>query len=361
VKKAVSLAIPLALCLFSQTLRDSYRDAYREWRQADPTLEQDASGGGAAFAPRARSAAEKATRYSDARIAFLHELTGGYDQTFSWLEDAQIIDLPSASSKTAGEYLAAGSATVNRNIAIFANDTDKGMQHVQQALERERKALADLSGAYAERQKAVTADKEAAAAAESARLKAVEQVLAVLKSLDQTTEQTTRENARWTEYYRKLGEGATKEISAGSPAPTPLEPAKPIPPDPVPAVRTVPPSSLARYTGAWIYPAANRVYRGPQPEFIDMVIREENGNAVGALFATFKQPRGSWIEPEVQFSFSGEFQNTSNQVFALKTSDGVKGTVELIPGSTPNLLEVKFETEEGLGKIRLANFVLVRK
>ncbi len=267
--------------------------------------------------------------------------------------------------ETAGDYLAAGTATVNRNIAIFANDTDKGMQRVQQALERERKALVDLSGAYAERQKAVTADKEAAAAAESARLKAVEQVLAVLKSLDQTTEQTTGENAQWTEYYRKLGEGATKEISAVSPAPTPLEPAKPIPPAPAPApapaVRTVPPSSLARYTGAWIYPAANRVYRGPQPEFIDMVIREENGNAVGALFATFKQGRGSWIEPEVQFSSSGEFQNTSNQVFALKTSDGVKGTVELIPGSTPNLLEVKFETEEGLEKIRLANFVLVRK
>jgi hypothetical protein len=213
-RKTVLLAISLAVCLFSQTRRDSFREAYREWKQADPALERDAAEGGVAFAPRASRAAEKAAKYGGARVAFLRQLTRDYDQTFSWLEDAQIIDLPAAALKSPEGYLAAGSAAVNRNIATFQNDPDKAMLQLRQALERERKALVELTGSYAERQKTVAADKDAASAAESARLKAIVEVRALLTSLDRTIEQTTSENVGWAEYYRKLAEGAAKDGEA---------------------------------------------------------------------------------------------------------------------------------------------------
>jgi hypothetical protein len=48
-------------------------------------------------------------------------------------------------------------------------------------------------------------------------------------------------------------------------------------------------------------------------------------------------------------------------VFNLVTSDGAKGTIELIPGSAFNLLEVNFQTEPKPGKVRQADVVLVKK
>ncbi len=333
-KKAAFLVIPLALGLFSQTQRDNARDAYREWKQADPALEHDAAEGGAAFAARANRAAEKAAKYGEARIAFLHQLTSGYDQTFSWLEDAQIIDLAAAALKSPEDYLATESAVVNRNIAAFQNDSDKAMQQLQHALERERKALVELSGSVEERKKAVAADREVSLAAESARLKAIVQVKAVLASLDQTTEQTGRENAGWADYYRKLAGGAPQAVVA-------------------PAIPTTP------YAGAWTYPASNGTYHGLTPESVDLVVREENGRAIGTLTARFSVPPGSTDDAELRVNFSGEFQNAKNQVFNLDSAGGVKGTIELIPGSAPNLLEVNVEA--GLRKILHENFVLVKK
>ena len=67
------------------------------------------------------------------------------------------------------------------------------------------------------------------------------------------------------------------------------------------------------------------------------------------------------INPVVRFDFLGELKNTRNQVFTLETSDGAKGSIELIPGPAFNLLEVNFQTEPKAGKIRQANVVLVKK
>jgi hypothetical protein len=43
------------------------------------------------------------------------------------------------------------------------------------------------------------------------------------------------------------------------------------------------------------------------------------------------------------------------------TSDGANGTIELIPGSAFNLLEVNFTTDPRPGKVRQGNVVLVKK
>ena len=55
------------------------------------------------------------------------------------------------------------------------------------------------------------------------------------------------------------------------------------------------------------------------------------------------------------------FQPSRNQTFNLTTSDGTKGTIDLIPGPAFNLLEVNFQTELKPGKIRAADLVLIKK
>ena len=92
-----------------------------------------------------------------------------------------------------------------------------------------------------------------------------------------------------------------------------------------------------------------------------MVLREENGQARGTLFARFKLPQGSRGDPTVRFDFEGEFQSARNQSFALMTSNGAKGSVELIPGPAFNLLEVSFTTEDKPGTVRQGNFLLIKK
>ena len=83
--------------------------------------------------------------------------------------------------------------------------------------------------------------------------------------------------------------------------------------------------------------------------------------ASGTLFGRFKLSPGGPADPELRFDFSGDFKNTRNQTFALETSDGARGAIELIPGPAFNLLEVNFQTEARAGKIRQGNFVLVKK
>ncbi len=127
-----------------------------------------------------------------------------------------------------------------------------------------------------------------------------------------------------------------------------------------PAPKVITPLPLSRYTGAWTFPDGG-LSHGPQPQFLDLVVHEENGHASGTLFARFKVPAGSKDDPVLRFDFTGEFRNSRNQVFALETSDGAKGTIELIPGPAFNLLEVNFLTDAKPGKIRQGNVVLVKK
>ena len=124
---------------------------------------------------------------------------------------------------------------------------------------------------------------------------------------------------------------------------------------------TITPLSLLRYTGAWVFPSTNGLYHGPQPEVIDLVVREDNGHASGTLLARFKLPPGSPGDPELRLDFAGDFKNTRNQTFALETSEGAMGSIELIPGPAFNLLEVNFQTEMKPGKVRQANFMLIKK
>jgi hypothetical protein len=134
--------------------------------------------------------------------------------------------------------------------------------------------------------------------------------------------------------------------------------AAPDPPvTPRPSITPVP---LIRYTGTWILPLTKPIFHGPEPEVLELVVNEESGRASGTLTARFKLPPGA-SDPNVSFSFTGEFHNTRNQVFELHSSDGSGGRIELIPGPAFNLLEINFLVEAGPGKIRQANAILIKK
>ncbi len=356
-KRACLLAILAALCL-AQRPRDDYRAAYRQWRQTDPNLEREAESGGAPIAQRADRMAAEAAKSAAARKTFLEGTVQDEAQQVSWLENAGVKPASAPSAKDA-QFIASESATVTRTIETFSSDPDKGMQQLRQALARERVALDTLSPVIGQRKKAAEAVNAATVAVEQARAKALEQSHAMLEGLKDAVSDTTREAAAWAEYYRKIGEGAqgtatpiTEVLPGASPA---------VLNNPIPAPPTVTPLPVARYTGAWTFPPSNGLYHGAQPEFVDVLVLEENGHVKGTAFARFKLPAGSIGDPVLRFDFSGDFQSTRRQSFNLVTADGAKGTIELIPGSAFNLLEINFQTEMRPGKIRQADVVLVKK
>jgi hypothetical protein len=113
--------------------------------------------------------------------------------------------------------------------------------------------------------------------------------------------------------------------------------------------------------GAWVYPTQGAQFHGAQPVLVDLVVREENGRAKGTLFARFNVPAGGPSDPTVRFDFEGPLQAARNQTFPVTTSNGAKGTVELIPGPAFNLLEISFSTEDRPTTVKQGNFLLIKK
>jgi hypothetical protein len=118
---------------------------------------------------------------------------------------------------------------------------------------------------------------------------------------------------------------------------------------------------LSRYIGEWAYPKLNPLYSGPEPQFVELVVREDNRRATGTFTVRFKLPTDSRVDPNLHGDFTGTFENIRNQVFSLQTNDGGKGKIELIPGPAFNLLEVNLTIEPRPGKVQQANFLLVKK
>jgi hypothetical protein len=353
-----TLTIGAALCL-AQHPRDLVRQAYRAWREADPNLERESATGGPEVAQRADRLAAEAAKYAAARKALLDGIAQDEQQLVESLENTS---LPKASSAVATEidtqFLTAETARVTRTIGTFAGDPDRGIQQLRQALERERTALSALSVVVAQRQKLAAAAQTSTEAAEVARAKALDRMRPMLAAAKEIADPSV-EAAAWVEYYRKIGEasqGAATPITVVQPGAPPATLN-----NPAPAPPTITPVPMARYVGSWAFPPTNGLFHGAQPELIDVVVSEENGQANGTFFGRFKLPAGSNGDPILRFGFSGPFQPTRNQTFPLVTSDGTKGTIELIPGSAFNLLEVNFQTEAKTGKVRQADIVLVKK
>jgi hypothetical protein len=369
-KTAFIVGVGAAL-LWAQSNRDAYRDAYKAWRQADPNLEREAASGGAAIGARAEQAASLAARFTAERGGFLAQSARAVEQKAASLSAPNADPAAAAPNRGVSEVVAAESAAVKRNIDTFANDPDPGIRQLRTSLERENLAMVALNNAMAERQKASDALSAATAAAEVARKRTLDDSNDLAGSLRLSADEVAKETAVWSEYYRKLGEGARGAasqvtVTQSAPVRQPSIPAAPVAPvggadagSASPAPRTtVAGLPLVRYTGAWVFPGSNGLYHGAQPEFIDLVVHEENGSVTGTLFARFKVASG---DPVLRFDFSGQLKNSRVQSFNLETSDGARGTIELIPGPAFNLLEVNFRTDAKPGKVQQGNVVLVKK
>jgi hypothetical protein len=98
------------------------------------------------------------------------------------------------------------------------------------------------------------------------------------------------------------------------------------------------------------------LFYGPTPESVELTVTESNGRISGTLVAKFITPLAT-----LNLDFQGQLQTGRTQTFPVQFSDGATGSIELIPGSAINLLEVNFQSTPRGGSVSTANFVLVRR
>lgn len=349
--------------------RDAYRAAYQAWREAAPAIEIEAATAGTTLEARAQSTAQAAAAFYDARSAFLSASSS--EARPEVLErTAQFTETGLASEAAIQNALGPASQNLTTVTASFAGDTDAAIQRLRQALERERAALEALNGSIAQRKRASDAVFSANGAVEVASSGASAAYREVADLRSKSLEQVRKEASGWKTYYDLLSQGARGvSVSSLSPAPTvaesanvPAGPAGPgvAVPKPYSAKPSITPLPLARYVGGWMFPN-DGLYLGAQPEFVDLVVREAEGRVTGTLYVKFILPPGSAGDPYVRFDFQGNLLPQREQVFDLRTSEGASGTIQLIPGSAFNLLEVVFQTAPIENKIRAGNFVLVKR
>ena len=353
----------VALATAQTSLQDAravQQEAYRNWRQTDPTLERDAASAGATLGARADKAAAEAAKYFVARKAYLETL--GADATRKAAIEAIVV----AQDPRAGldAFLTTQTTILGSSISTIAADPDRGIQQLRQALERERAAIAAISAALKDSQKSQDAAVQASNSTEQERAQAAQQTQKLAASLQQSSQLADQSSTLWTTYYRSLSDaarGVAAPVTSSSPPPSAAPKVAIVNPPPATVARALTPVPLSRYVGNWTYPTVGAHYHGVQPESVELAVREENGQAIGTLSARFRLPPGTAGDPLVKFNFTGAFENSRNQKFALATGNGAKGTLELIPGPAFNLVEVNFNLDDKPGTIRQANFLLVKK
>jgi len=360
--------LPAALWMKAQSSRDAYRNAYRAWRETSAGLELDAGSAGETVAAGTAKAVQMASAYVAAHSSALKELAAEQSQNLEWLRANAVQtppDLASAPEET--RFASRESNAVSASIRTFANDPDRSLQQLRQALQREQAALEALKTAIADRQQAESNAVKTVSPAEQARAKALEQYTFLAGAISQAVDLMNQETPAWAAYYPKLADaarnpGAPPPVSVRSVNPVTVAANLPAAGDPSATAARAPitPLPLSRYTGVWNFQAGSKFF-GSEPQFVDVSVHEENGYATGTFYARFKLPAGSTGDPVLRFQFSGDFKPTRMQTFSLQTSDGVAGSVQLIPGNAFNELEVNFSTEAKAGKIHQGDFVLVKQ
>lgn len=350
----VCLVLLGAAGLIGQSGRDAYRQAYDAWQQAQADLERNAGTGGTAAVSQSDRAAAAESSFEATRAAYLKSAAQGAAQRRQILQTAGPLLSPDLAPSTMAQLVAGELQTVTRTAARFATDKDPGIQQLRQSLERERDALTALNESIQARQKTVAATSSTVAALEQARVKTAQAFGEQTSQLSQAAAGLEKEGAAWADYYEKLAQAI--QVANAPPPPPPVSVASVTPRN-----NSTPLVPLARYVGAWTYPTVNGIFHGPQPEFVDLVVHEQNGRADGTLFGRFKLAAGGPSDPLVRFDFQGEFGAAANQRFAVMSNDGTRGTIELIPGPAFNLLEVNFLVDPQPNKIRAGNFILVKK
>jgi hypothetical protein len=354
------------LLLRGQSELSSVQSAHKAWRDKDATLERDAADGGAKIADRAGKASIEAEKFGRAKEAFYRSSRTSAEQRAQWIEGLEAL-FPAGSLESAKGHQDAAAfeiTALNRSIKSLAADRDPGIQRVRQAMERELAALDAVQANLAGRQKALEAARKTSDAVDQLKTRLAADYRTLAAAFKQFEDLSGRETQTLNAYYKKIGEAASISIEARvnppDPAVTSAPPATAPPPKPSPRL-TPGGISINRYLGGWTFPVPNGLSFGPEPEFVDLIVREEGDRVSGALSARYKLPSGSPGDPLVRFEFSGKPGPARTQKFDLETSDGARGTIELIPGPAINLLEINYQIEPRPNKIRQSNVVLLRK
>lgn len=362
-KRRVALLCGVAVLATAQApSRQAHRTAYQKWREADPALEINAATAGTALEARTQAVAQAAAAFYAARSEFLSAAQSNPAEQFL-TRFTQIPEPTLASGATMQQVLLPSTQNVAGLIATFAGDTDPAIQQLRQALERERSALDALKASVDQRLRGFDSTSAANGAVEQAAAAALADQAGAASIRTSLAEQAGKEAAAWATYYELLAQGARGvTISSTNPAATATPPAGPPvnAPKPLTPKRSITPLPLSRYVGEWQFPP-NGVYLGGQPEFVQLTVRETSGHMTGTLYAKFVLPAGSPGDPFVRFDFEGDLQPEREQQFKLRTSEGAGGTIDLIPGSVFNMIEVVFQTEDADNKVRAGNFILLKK
>jgi hypothetical protein len=380
-KALAATGLMLAVAAFGQEPPDSnaaQQEAYRHWRETDPTLERDATSADATLGARADKVAAEAAKYFSLRKDYLESRAADARRAASLLDS---VNVAPGALPNLDRFLGSQEAILKSTIDTLARDPDRAIQQLRASLERERAAVAAIGTVVKDSQRSQEAAAQSSRTAEEERSKTIEDYQKSAVSLQESEQLSDQSGAAWAAYYRALSDaarGAAAPVtSSGPPLPTagretaPVEPAQPAASNaapapmtvtaPAPVARSVPSVPLMRYVGEWTYPTVGAHYHGMPPESAELVVREESGQGSGTLTARFRLPAGSRDNPVVRFDFAGPFVSSRVQKFAVTTAGGATGTLELIPGPAFNLLEVNFSTEDKPGMIRQGNFLLIKK
>lgn len=361
--------------------RAAYLDAYRVWREADPNLEQQlTSAPRQQLIERIEHTGSAAAVYAAARRGYLDALVADCQRSVQWLESTSVntnLDGFIGGAKAQQTFLAAQAAYLTKNIDSYSHDTDRGIVRLRLDLEKEKAALEAIDPTLSDRVKSLADLRAVETQAETSQKAVLAKYLETLAGLQQSAQDAAREADLWKTYYAGLKDSAQGpsgvKVAAEAPpesppvappaaplqtAPSPLRPAGNQAPESLPAT---PLPDIDRFLGGWTYPITNGLFFGREPDFVDLIVRQQNGMITGTLYARFKTPPGAPRDPMLHFDFSGKPSNSKTQVFDLVTNDGGRGTVELIPGPAVNLLEVNFRGAPQPDKVYQGDVILVRK
>jgi len=362
----------MALCAalssaWGQSPRDEYRRNFQAWRQTEPTLESDAASAGGDLAARVQRASAAAKAYVAARLEFLESISREALDQVKRIQELSAASL--APSPEIQNTVTTAADTVARVADSFGTAADAGIRQLRTALQQEKTELEAISQALTNSRRTMAAATVAGIDVETARDDLLRAYQGIAGARAQSAEQMRKSGTAWDAYYQALANPpATGVISnviapakpvaaaakaAATSAPAPAEPEVVRPP-------TITPLPLLRYTGGWMFPAGG-IFHGTQPDSVDLTVREENGHVTGSFNARFKIAAAKAPDPVVRFNFEGDLTANRNQIFNLRTAEGLTGTIELIPGPAFNLLEVNFQTEMRPNRIRSGNFLLVKK
>lgn len=350
-----------------QQKREQVQTALRDWLGFDPDLEKDfGKAGFDVLEKRSAAVGEQAAAYLRVRSEYEKALADDLNVRIGWLDAAvqqPRVDAILTSVRTQQAFLGAAGNALNKSIDAFLADTDKGIVLLRQALEKERAALTRIQMSLSDRQKQLEDLKVACGSANTARSVMRQDYDSLLKDLLDQRQQDAQDVTIWNNYYGKLAAAARGPVRPGFITRTPATETPVRPPVANPTAPAVPPSppAGARWVGTWSFPLANGIYSGEQPEFCDVIIREENGTLIGMLYARFRLAKNNQSDPIVRFEFSGKVQTARGQAFEFRSADGYNGTIELLPGTDDNSIEVNWYRGPQPNRIQNSDVLLVKR